>query len=117
MKRVREINRIKGNYNIKCSINIFLLLIIVAEIWFYSYNYYSCHGLCFTKEDWFIFGLMTAFNIIFVVFEITKTFYTAKLWALLGQIYEAIISSEDNNVEIQRDTQDLIIKLFKKGKK
>ena len=109
-------NRIKNKIQLKEFLSILILVIITIQIIFYGYGYYRNNNLVFTKEDWFIFSFLIFTIVLLCCLFIVVILDRNKFKNILYKIYEAITLSEDNLVEIQKDTQDMIINIFRKDR-
>ena len=105
--------KLKPNKNIlKILTAIALSVFVIAEVTWYSIQYYSTNNLCFTHEDKFLFAIFISAIIIVCVLLVYLIIKQQTLIGLLNQVYEAIVNSEDNIVRLQKDTQEMILKLF-----
>ena len=90
---------------------------IIIETIIYARQYYINNNLCFTHEDKFLFSIF----IISIVFVCSLVIYlTIKqktLMNLLEKVYQAIVDSENNIINLERNTQEMILKIFNRNKK
>ena len=116
-RKIKNLFRsIKNKICSKTFWSILLLLIILIQVGIYSYGYYKNNNLSFTQEDKFIFIFLIFTIVMLCLLFVYVLFEHQKFYKILHKIYTAILDSEENFVEIERDTQDLIITIFKKGK-
>ena len=110
--------RLKFNKsNIKVISIIGLCIFIITEVIIYAQKYYIANNLCFTQEDKFLFVIFIIGLIFVCGLTVYLTIRQKTLMDLLNQVYQAIAVSENNIIKLERNTQEMILKLFDKDKK
>lgn len=110
--------RLKFNKsNIKVISIIGLCIFIITEVIIYAQKYYIANNLCFTQEDKFLFVIFIIGLIFVCGLTVYLTIRQKTLMDLLNQVYQAITDSENNIIKLERNTQEMILKLFDKDKK
>lgn len=110
--------RLKFNKsNIKVISIIGLCIFIITEVIIYAQKYYIVNNLCFTQEDKFLFVIFIIGLTFICGLTIYLTIRQKTLMGLLNQVYQAIADSENNIIKLERNTQEMILKLFDKDKK
>lgn len=89
----------------------------MAEVVVYARKYYTDNNLCFTQEDKFLFTIFIVGIILICYLTIYLTIKQKTLTDLLKRVYYAIAESENNIINLERNTQEMILKLFDKDKK
>lgn len=114
IKKEKIKNFIRGKS--KSLLGIGISLFVLIETIVYAQKYYVNNNLCFTHEDKFLFVIFMT-SIIFVcgmvIYLIIKQ---KKLTDLLREVCQAIIDSEDNIIRFEKNTQEMILKLFDRNK-
>ena len=100
--------------SLKLISTIIICIFVVLEVVLYAHKYYTNNNLCFTEEDKFLFTTIIISIFFVCALLIYLTIKQKTLLDLLRQVYEAIVDSEDNIIKLQRNTQEMIIKNFKK---
>ena len=103
--------------NIKVISIIGLCIFIITEVIIYAQKYYIANNLCFTQEDKFLFVIFIIGLIFVCCLTVYLTIRQKTLMDLLNQVYQAIADSENNIIKLERNTQEMILKLFDKDKK
>lgn len=101
---------------LKLLLGIGISLFVLIETIVYAQKYYVNNNLSFTHEDKFlfiIFMISIAFVCGMVIYLIIKQ---KNLLDLLHKVYQAIIDSEDNIIRFEKNTQEMILKLFNRNK-
>ena len=95
---------------------VFIYIFSLTFLLFYGTRYYISNSLTFTKEDWLLFMIY----IITLIIVSTLVFYLIKdrnkIYCILFKIYEELLEVEDNCVNLNRETLEMVIKIFKKEK-
>lgn len=89
---------------------------VLFEVCVYARRYYINNNLCFTHEDKFLFTIFI-FSVVFICcFLLYLVIKQKTLTELLKKVYHAITESENNIINLEKSTQEMILKLFDKGK-
>lgn len=118
-------------WNMKIWGGIILSGLSIASVIYYGNSYFQEYNLQFTQEDMFILisiGLLFILLSILVIFltinlhKLQNKFYRLytqnnKIYKILYSLYDEIQDNHNEQLEVNRDTQDLIIKVCKGNEK
>lgn len=109
--------KLELNKNTLKVISIFsITFFVLFEVFIYARRYYINNNLCFTHEDKFLFTIFI-FSVVFVCCLLLYLLIKQKtLTDLLKKVYHAITESENNIINLEKTTQEMILKLFNKDK-
>ena len=90
-----------------------LSIMTIFSVIYYGYCYFINGYLVFTQADKFILYLLMTNIILMAIFFITTMLYIVQLRKEIRMILEDIANAEDNNIQFQKVTQLMIMKLSK----
>ena len=101
---------IKG-FIFKIFLCISISIFVIGSILYYSFNYIKNNNLYFTESDKFILLLFSCSTLIICFIFIILLIYLINLKILIIDLLNSVCMSEDNIIEFNKTTQEMIIDL------